>query len=265
MKFFAQIKRVTPALVLVGLASCSEKSYPNVVTGYANVSAPVIPREVIPSPISDAAVESHIDTTMPAADRDVIKNIMLHIPQIARANVIYFSQNGKVYANHAALKREVELLRPAQGLVSTYVGRDGKLLAGPPALPKPREIADGLTHRMYMNPPPVTTTGPYRRLYSDGAFHYTYASASIAPRSCPLTPTATQGAAGDTGYIYSGGWSGSGRDTADGGFQYSAAHDVFNLFIKVASATGQPTPIDNVNWPCRGHTRFISLSPAAIF
>ena len=134
------------------------------------IAGPASFKDVTPAPIDNADVEKHIDTGMSSKERDVIRNVMLHLPPAARENVIYFERDGSVYANHAGLRREVETGRRADESFSSFVTREGRLIAMPAYLPKPPDELAGSQRPMFMNPSPSAGTGPYRRLYSEGGF-----------------------------------------------------------------------------------------------
>lgn len=195
---------------------------------------------VVPK-IKDADVDSHIDPGITGADRTTIKNVMLGLPDFARDNVIFVDRNSHIYANRKWLIDTTSIAAPVPGKAGVFRNAEGIEFAGPPVTEKP-----GLRHTasnvrpMYGTPPAFTTTGPYRRVYSDpgtwtaGGMHAAFAN--------PATNYNTVGPYGDIGYIYTGGWSSSGYDSADAGLQYSAARNVADAFMNLqSSGVGQVT------------------------
>lgn len=78
-----------------------------------------------------ADVDAAIDPRITGAERRVIRNVMLHLPPMARGNVIYI-ENGRAYANRPELTREIEFLKPVKGMPNVYMRADGTMIPGPP-------------------------------------------------------------------------------------------------------------------------------------
>jgi hypothetical protein len=89
-------------------------------------------------------------------------------------------------------------------------------------------------------PPPCTSTGPFRRVYSAPGYSFTLANLTL-PAEIKTMPTAAPGAKnpinGDTGFIYFEGWvtSNPNGGNSEFGFQYSALHNWYSVYYKTYS------------------------------
>lgn len=163
---------------------------------------------------------------------------MMSEPEYKRENVIFLDKGGHLFANHRALASATKILKPVPGVQGMLT--DGtRMVVAPPTSEKPNSNyrdPSSLRSTKYGTPSSTTTTGPYRRIYSDpGQWWDADMHASFAS---PATNSASEGPYGDTGFIYSGGWSSSGADSADAGLQYSAARNVADLFLVDRSIGG---------------------------
>jgi hypothetical protein len=183
--------------------------------------------------IPDQDVDANIEASIVGNDRAVIRSVMLSEPQWARENVIFVDKTGHVYANKAKLIATTSIARPVPG-TNDFVDQHGRRFAGPPVTEKPRASTSSAGRRpLYGTPSPTTNSGPYRRMYSDPGIWYAGGLHTIIPSGA--TNSNSEGPYSDTGFVYSGGWSSSGADSADGGLQYSASRGVSNAFISVRS------------------------------
>lgn len=191
--------------------------------------------ERVATKIQDSDVDSHIDSDVVGQDRSVIKSVMLSEPQYARENVVFVDQSGRIYSNHRAMAAATHIAKPVPGQPALLTDESGHTFAAPPATEKPRATggSSGTRSPLYGQPPATTSTGPYRRVYSDPETWWSGGMHVVFPN--PATNDNSVGPYGDIGYMYSGGFSSSGADGADAGLQYSAARNVADVFISVAS------------------------------
>jgi len=184
--------------------------------------------------IADSEVDANIDSDIVGEERATIRWVMLHEPLWARESVIFVDRAGRIYANKRRLIATTRIARPVPGAVNTFVDQTGHRFAGPVVTAKPGRTALGERHPEFGTPSATTNTGPYRRMYSDPGVWYSGGLHAFIPSGA--TNATSEGPNGDTGFVYSGGWSSSGDDQVDAGLQYSAARNVSNLFMKLASS-----------------------------
>ncbi len=211
--------------------------------------------------IADADVDKYIDSSISATDRKVIRAVMLDQPKTMRKNVIYVDKSGHIYSNRNALAASTILRKPVPGQNAVY-DEAGRVIPLPPHGPKPKTVAASgkVRHPSYSDPPAVTSTGPYRRIYSDPGYTYEFAQISLPCNATSVDGSVVnyQGPAGDTGNIYGGGWSDSGNDTADGGFQYSSSRNAYDVYM-VLDSTHQGQIFNHNLSPQCGQTAFLSF------
>jgi hypothetical protein len=211
--------------------------------------------------IADVDVDKHIDSDISVADRKIIRAVMLDQPTTMRKNVIYVDKAGHIYSNRSALAASTILRKLIPGTNAVY-DEAGRVTPLPPHSVKPKTItlSGGKRTPSYSDPPATTSTGPYRRIYSDPGYTYEFAQVSLPCNATSVDGSVVnyQGPAGDTGNIYAGGWSNSGNDTADAGFQYSASRNAYDVYM-VLSSTGQGQIFNHNLSPQCGQTAFLSF------
>lgn len=154
---------------------------------------------------------------------------------------------------------------PAPGKPGYYL-IDGEVVKGPPddsppgeehlvpqavveGVPAPAATQNCNAFNGYV-PPPCTSTGPFRRVYSGPGYSYALATLILpatittmptAPPWSGTGPTPTPVPNGDTGFVYFEGW--VTKNTSGGnsefGFQYSALHNWYSAYFKTYSPQAQ--------------------------
>ncbi len=190
--------------------------------------------ERVAEKVADGEVDAHIDADVTGQERSVIRSVMLSEPAYARANVVYVDRAGRIFSNHRAMAEATQILRSVPGRPGIVSDKSGRTFALPPSTRKPtfREAAQVRTP-LYGSPDSQPHSGPYRRVFSDP--EQWYGGGMHAVFSNPATNSRSVGPYNDVGYIYSGGWSNSGNDSADAGLQYSAARNVADTYLLVQS------------------------------
>lgn len=82
-------------------------------------------------------------------------------------------------------------------------------------------------------PPPCTNTGLFRRVYSVAGYNggIAYVTLPVVATPMPTNPPPD----GSTGYTYFEGWPVAGGDVLEGGYQYSADHNWYTLYLRTTT------------------------------
>jgi len=225
MRFFAHFAALLFTLFATQAVSAADQRQISDVVRYH--SANPIPayrdaRGLHLPPITDGQIDAHISPTLSPADRAVIRNVMLQLPDDHRYNVIYYALDGKVYANNPALLKTVKAYLPSFSDQRTGVARDGSTIPlAPMATVRPNAYNCAA--------PPGSYTGGFREVYSRCNTPYDLATVYL--------PCASNGDIhfsypnSETAYIYMGGFSGAGY-AIDAGMQFSNKYNDWALFIR---------------------------------
>lgn len=227
----------------------------------------------------------YVDPSITGEDREIILNVMKTLDPDQRENVIYKSEDGKIYANKPELLDDVVVYKPVQvrslnqdgdSVSGTlYSSPDGtEMFAMPRQQEKPSdaELTGALSTGDLPNdlsscntvqsqqeitpfatqPPCTGGSGPYRRVTSNAS--YSWESAHVyLPGGAEIEdhddPAATD-FNGDAGYIYMGGWGQNGGNV-DAGLQHGTRYDnwqpMFNINNNVEGLTDRFKSKQNVN------------------
>lgn len=197
-------------------------------------------RTIKPPPLAqNADVEKYIDPSITGEARRIIAEVLRATDENARENVVYFTGDGKAYANKPGLLELFET--PTQTGQNQYRFKNGEVINYPALTQKPQQnLADGMLGRrplispLSVTPTPTGGSGPYRRVYSKPGYAWQQSkvhlstSANISTgREINIMDIST----GETAFTYAGGWGDLGG-AVDAGFQYSSTNDDWALFIR---------------------------------
>lgn len=198
------------------LTSCSHASV-----------VPSLPRATVqgsqvPDPNGTGPV---IDSDLSAGKKAVLAKVIAGLGPSLHGDLVYVDKAGLIYSNKQSIADAVALHEIVN---NTYVDGSGNRIPVPAFQPEPSRVKAPFD----VNPSPTTSSGPYRRIYTYSPFNNTFAVMDFTV-PCDAVPYPLQGPAGDTGYIYSGGWDYTGNEYLDAGVQYSAARGQMNLYYRL--------------------------------
>lgn len=198
---------------------------------------------VMPSAISNAQIDANISPGITGSDRQVVHDLMLKLRPESRKNVIYFAANGRIYANRSELLKGVGIAQPVPGKPRTYRHANGEQFTVPMNVSVVKPTDHQVKPQYYSPPDGSTTTGPYRRIFSNTGYSYSAGNVDTPcnPSNFPATVSAN-----DTGYLYIGGWSDTG-DQVDAGLQYSSVYNDYEPYFLHA---GDPPADIAFSYPC---------------
>jgi hypothetical protein len=168
--------------------------------------------------ITDDQIDANIDRALNSADRRIMHDVMAKLPELARTNVTYVMQNGRVLTNHIAMLSQV---RVHQIRNNSYVDESGRVISVPGVTRKPAFQGGRVIPEFSVGD---NNTGPFRQMYSVPNWGYIQFSLIIP---CNVTQVRSS----ETPYAYLGGWSAIGA-AEDAGFQWSQANNWGTLFSK---------------------------------
>lgn len=116
----------------------------------------------------------YIDFSIQEKEKQIIYDVMKILPASDRENVIYFDEEGTIYANKPELMENWTRYEKAEG--NTYQDQNGNTIAGP---------MDGIQSSKPISIQSYTCTGtqgPYRRVYSKSGYAW-YGGNAYLPSS----------------------------------------------------------------------------------
>jgi hypothetical protein len=170
--------------------------------------------------------------------------------------VLRSHRNAVGSADYGVLEGEFVEPPPAPGQPGYYI-IDGEVVSGPPddsppvsetappaagaASPQATATATPTPNCNTFNgtvPPPCTSTGPFRRVYS--APNYSYALANVTFPKPILTMPTYPPYHGDTAFAYMEGWLSTAPNAGNSefGFQYSANYHCYYLYARTSNPSG---------------------------
>ncbi|MFY0573526.1 hypothetical protein ACN28S_03405 [Cystobacter fuscus] len=162
---------------------------------------------------TEDTVAAQIDPRLNAWEHATIAQVMSNLDPEDRENVIYVDEHGGVFTNKPELK---------QGVVFT---------PAPDGAASKRFEAGTSVSKALAAPSCTSTTGPYRRVYSNASYSWLSTYVHLPGTTAEIKEYNVNGS-GDTAYVYSGGWGANG-DVVDAGFQHSPTYDNWSAIITV--------------------------------
>lgn len=181
----------------------------------------------------------YIDPAIQGEERRVITGVMELLPPAYRDNVIYFSENGTIYANRVALKSEFQPARQIKD--NLYETSWGERFVTPPS-DYDSPAGSGISAQGEYTCTSVST-GPYRRVATQaganvlyGRYSYAYADIAVPGDGSVRGRTNSSGTQVETPFVYLGGQSSTGKEV-DAGLQWSNVNKDWALYLRAAGTT----------------------------
>jgi len=243
LKFSTILSLVAIGFIAAPLPLSAQSKAPGPVMQVPRVAPNVSPltfQKIVPTNM----INANIDSSIVGAERSLIASIMAELPEDRRENVVYFTTDGRIFANHQLLKAGSRSYKVTN---NSYYDDSGRLRAVPGMGPKPvifdNRKPNPLVARPQFGTPDGSTsgnTGAYRRVYAQPNFGNDTASFNVP---CGTTRMAMSS---DAPYIYGGGWGNNGY-AIDAGFQLGYDGRL-TAFVK--SGPGGQMNLMNVNLGC---------------
>ncbi|WP_028309054.1 hypothetical protein [Desulfitibacter alkalitolerans] len=189
-------------------------------------------------PSDEASI--YIDASIMGEEKQIIYDVIKNLPASDRENVIFFAEDGTIYANKPELKESWTQYEKVEG--NTYQDQEGNILIGPMDEGQSSEL---ITIQSYTC---TGTEGPYRRVHSKSG--YAWYGGNVYLPSKAKNEVKDQNYSGgnrDTSYIYTGGRSSSGIEV-DIGFLHNTnagtnGNGNWGAFRRVAGGTMYSAPV----------------------
>ncbi|MDO9534519.1 MAG: hypothetical protein Q7J85_04120 [Bacillota bacterium] len=171
--------------------------------------------------------ELNISPEIQGEERTLITQVMNTLDPMDQENVVFITEDGRIYANKPELKLDIIKWEKVKG----NVYRDSK--GNEQAFPQnePFTIKEGETKDVGI----LAGGGPYRRIRSITGYSWTSAYIHLAGGSDVYEVV------GDTAYVYTGGIGSTGVEV-DAGLQHSPTYDNWSFYLKAAGNPYTTTP-----------------------